>query len=122
MNLYVDKTLVQTLSSDGGFGAGRNSRSFYLRLLLRLKWIGKETPIKAEVIAKESDEIPENNILEAIIIASQSELPVITDLVGEKTEKAHGFTAYPDSPTKKNIQPKARLLYLCPRNTTNVSK
>ena len=51
--------------------------------------IGKETPIKAEVIAKESDEIPENNILEAIIIASQSELPVITDLVGEKTEKAH---------------------------------
>ena len=49
-------------------------------------------------------EIPENNILEAIIIASQSELPVITDLVGEKTEKAHGFTAYPDSPTKKDLQ------------------
>lgn len=40
----------------------------------------------------------------------------------EKTEKAHGFTAYPDSPTKKNIQPKVRLLYLCPKNTTNVSR
>ena len=121
MNLYVDETLVQTLSRTEALAQGETADHLFT-VTPTAEMIGKETPIKAEVIAKESDEIPENNILEAIIIASQSELPVITDLVGEKTEKAHGFTAYPDSPTKKNIQPKARLLYLCPRNTTNVSK
>ena len=88
VNLYVDKTLVQTLSRTEALAQGETADHLFT-VTPTAEMIGKETPIKAEVIAKESDEIPENNILEAIIIASQSELPVITDLVGEKTEKAH---------------------------------